>query len=500
MELTQDQILQLRQQYGFDKPTSTTPAPEASYAGKTAEDRFRELGWTTPEPVQPEHFKAGGFLGAIQDVAHGAGKAGLTGGSFAPGILDVGHFGQKIQGVVGKGLDALTGDKYDFSGDANEGVFAPQSEQGAAIRREAEPTNLAEKVGGGIEQVASLALPIGGAPAKTILGKAAQGAGIGAGLSGAQAVADDKSADEVAKDMAVGGAAGFALGGAGGAVSKLTTPKGVDQKVREFLTPIVNKNKTGEYAARIRAGKVTEGGLIKGREIAPDAHQIEVEDVVKAIPGIDKVKSNLDANNLIHDQIGAKAAQLEADLANREVQPVVTQQHWNDYIDGVEKAVEENPLLTGDAQSSAIRIMNKFSKLLPKDRDITASDILSARKELDIWMKSLRGSGVLDPAKESAASIGLRAVRQGANNLLAELSPDVAVKQSLREQSLLYDAVDTLSEKALKEAPRITERFFENHPLLGKAAKYLGAAAAITAIGGAAGYGGSRAEAGGSSN
>lgn len=316
-----------------------------------------------------------------------------------------------------------------------------------------------------------------------------------------------RQAPEAAKDVAIGtlntgdpvegaiqGATAFLpVNAAKGAVGKAKefvettaerTAKDTEAFIRKLVTPEQTKGKTGVFTQNIGSGRVSEGTFTKGRDIAPDARQMAIEREVSTVPGIDPKKTQLENSNAIHEEIGNVAQKLESDLINRDVQAILTKDLWDGYIAGVEKEIADNPLLVGDASQTAHKILGKFKELLPKGQDITAKDILKARKDLDSWMRSIKGNA-FDPKTENAVSIALRAVRQGANDLIEQTAEDVAVRQMLRRQSLLFDAVENIAPKAAKEGDTGFARLLKEYPFLKWAAPTVGASLVGGGIGGA---------------
>lgn len=275
----------------------------------------------------------------------------------------------------------------------------------------------------------------------------------------------------------------------GKAAKSAATPKWL----RDLTTSAQTTGKSGTLTQAIKQGRVEEGGVVAGRTIAPDAHQLAIEDTIKDIPGVAKGKTLLENSNAIHDEIGNTAQDLRTQLADRDIQPIVTQEKWNEYLDGVKADIEENPLITGDAQTTADKILKKFQSLLPADKDITATDVLDARQGLDRWIKNLGKSAAFDPKTENAVSIALRATRQGANELIADAAPDVAVADLLRRQSLLFDAIDAIAPKAAKEAGSTLGRILagvevlRKHPVAAIGGGYVADKIVKTATGGAIG-------------
>lgn len=301
-----------------------------------------------------------------------------------------------------------------------------------------------------------------------------------------------KNAPEVAKDTAIGTAqtgdfSEGALAGIGAPVTKgvlgllgkvtgkIVKGPELDNFVRDFVTPQQTKGKGGIYAKNVKAGRVEEAkGLTGKRTVNPDSHQIDMENEIKTVPGINTKGTLLDNANAIHDEIGSTAESLSTQLKDANV--VVDRTALDSTMKSAIDEIGENPVLVGDAGESAVRIIDKFRSFLPKEGNITAHDILVARKSLDQWMKSIKGAQVLDPKTESAVSIALRSVRQGANQLIADSATDIPVKNLLRRQSLLYDALENVAPKVGKEGETLLQQFGNKHPLL---KKYGGYGAAI---------------------
>lgn len=257
--------------------------------------------------------------------------------------------------------------------------------------------------------------------------------------------------------------------------------KGLIPKVREarfaksqdkFFTDLVQPTQTtgqkGAFTKNIKSGNVKEGGFLKGRTVEPDPFQQRIIEAVKTVPGVKKSNTLLQNTNAIHDEIGSVASDLRLALKTQRVNPIVDADDINGLIGQTKAQLAENPLLVGDAEKTGAKILDKFVSLLPKNRDITAIDILDARQGLDNWMQSIKGETVFNPATENAVSISLRAVRQGANTLIDAKAPDVAVKEFLKRQSLLYNAIENIAPKAAKEAGTGLLRWFATRPILQK--------------------------------
>jgi hypothetical protein len=235
-----------------------------------------------------------------------------------------------------------------------------------------------------------------------------------------------------------------------------------------FVKDLVTPELTGKNLANaIKTGKVTEGVGVGARDVSGAVPGLKsIVEEVSTVPGLSKNKTLLENTNAIHDEVGAVAENLVTSLKTVEQQVgkdrgFFTPNEFKGYMKGVKTELQDNPLLVGDAEKTGNKILAKFEALV-KQHGYTPSGLLSARKELDSWMKMQKGN-VFDGATENAVSIALRAIRQGGNDFLAAKVPDVAVKEMLARQSNLYRAIDNLAPKAAKEGATGFERFIGRH-------------------------------------
>lgn len=245
-----------------------------------------------------------------------------------------------------------------------------------------------------------------------------------------------------------------ALGKGAGKVRQVMQKSAEKAKTKhliDLLTPRESAAKTGDYVAAIKTGRVSEAGLVTGRSVAPDKRTLAIVDELKTVPGIKKGQTALQTANATHTEIGVTAQNMRDAITSRDIQAVVDADDIERLVKETQAQLSKNPYLVGDAQKTSEKILNEFVSRLPKDRPITAIDVLDARQGLDRWISTQKGVNIFDPSKESSVSIALRAVRQGANELLATKASDVAVKEMLLRQTRLYDAIDTLAVSAAKE-------------------------------------------------
>lgn len=247
--------------------------------------------------------------------------------------------------------------------------------------------------------------------------------------------------------------------------------------VKEALEVVAPKETLKVKKQAIKSGRASAGGAFSEASIGPDARTIRAAEAAAGI--VKKNRTGIENAAAVKEAIGEAAVKLEKDIKSLEVVPIVQQEEMDAILTRALKEIGENPTMVGNAEVSATRILNKFKSFLPPG-DVTASDLLKARKKLDNWIESLSGgSTVFDPAYENAKTIALRAIRQGANDLIAMKAPSVAVKELLARQSALYDALENISAKAVKEIGTTgADRFIKRHPRATGLIKTAGSAAA----------------------
>lgn len=321
--------------------------------------------------------------------------------------------------------------------------------------------------------------------------------GIGKGLVGAYQGLDPEiqkdlgAAGNIASLVPIGkgiGLAGKAAKGAVPAATRAVAKTGgfagqAAQKrlVAEAAEIVAPKETAKVIKDAIKTGRAKEGGMFSAGSIDPNARTIRAAEAAAGI--VKKGNSGIKNADAVRTAIGQTAETLEKDLKSLDVVPIVQRGELDGLMDRALKEIGENPTMVGNAEKSAERILSKFKSFLPEG-DVTAFDLLAARKKLDRWIGDLEGgSKVFDPSYENAKTIALRSIRQGANELVAVKAPTVAVKESLARQSALYDALENIAAKATQEVSKSgINRYLSNNPAQKEILKYgIGAAGLGTA-------------------
>lgn len=517
-----------------DKASGLNPAQIAAKWNSGSPDGWENKIGTTTINGQQIKYNVPAYVKAVTDLYQqnkGQGNPVSStlqgsqpqGSGFGGGLVQPGQNGsqldQQIQGILQKsqsqpGQDETLGDQLKERGEDVTGALGLAG-QGVNEAISGHPVRGLFDVGSGaLQTVGAAAGGIGDVLGKGLglipgvkqaEGLIGQGVGKLAQTAPGQAVvgaAQDFSAKHpvVAKDIGSAFNIGsLATGGIGAKVGKDAIEKGVVQGAREGILGGLAKGVAqksaikqaeellgstptkGAVKSAIRGGRVSTEGGVPG-VVNDAAKQSSVDEVARAIME-GKVPKGLAADKAgaIKKAADGMAVDLEKQLGSMEVQPIVHPDEIHNLLQGALQKIGEDPTMVGNAEESAKRILNKFNSFLPQDRDITALDILKARKSLDQWIGGISGgANVFDPAYENAKSIALRAIRQGANDLVAEKAPDVAVKDLLKRQSALYRALDYVvpNVKAELGTTRLG-RFGKRHPLVAGGLKTVAKGAAI---------------------
>jgi len=249
--------------------------------------------------------------------------------------------------------------------------------------------------------------------------------------------------------------------GAIGRVGEKVAEKAVKQTAQSkkaFVDDLIKPKQTTAVRTE-QVARTTEEGVLKSKQVALSPKEVAIAETVNKIPGVSTKKTLQGNHEAIQAELGKQANTLKSTLLKNDVP--ISRKELLDAGKVIKTNLKSNPLIVGDAEKSAVKIIRKMDDLVKANKP-TASGLLQARKELDVWVRSQKGSNIFDPKQENAISIALREVRESANALIAKKVPDVSVKESLRIQSNLYRAMDNIAPKAGDEAANVLLRAWQN--------------------------------------
>lgn len=294
--------------------------------------------------------------------------------------------------------------------------------------------------------------------------------GAQAGLAQAEAV--DQNLPETNPLQAAGAGAQLAtllpVGVGAKAVGTAVTglkERSILQKTLEAVMPRL----TSKVASTI--GKTNPTGIMGNiSAVAPK----RVQQVADAIKGVFNPAKTLSENaNNVMKAISTEAQTLKSTIMSQD-HPYV----FKELQSAFNKMDIPHFIKTSDSlvQKRAASIVSKFMEIA-KSGDGKISSLLDARKAFDQWVER-EYPRVFDESGNAVNQL-VSNVRNTANKFIADAVPNAGVKASLQKQSLMYDAFDTLNEKAalgdIKSTGEIgTNRFSRwatNHPNIANLAK-----------------------------
>ncbi len=128
----------------------------------------------------------------------------------------------------------------------------------------------------------------------------------------------------------------------------------------------------------------------------------------------------------------------------------------------MDELIATNPLLRGQKplQETAQALLDKTLNLL-EGRPLTPANLIRVRQDLDKYILDNKGT-VFNAVDENALNVPFRTLRRSLNNIVDETVPSAKVKESLREQTLMYGALDNIGPKAAEESANIIGRTIQN--------------------------------------
>lgn len=239
-------------------------------------------------------------------------------------------------------------------------------------------------------------------------------------------------------------------------------------KKGKFINELVRPKQTAGVRAE-QVGRTVEKGALRSKVVELSPQEAKIAEFVKDVKGVSP-KNTLQGNyTVISKEVAEEAAKLKGALAKNDV--VIPKREFMKTLDDSLNRLHENPLIVGDAEKTAQRILVKMKKIVEGEKG-TASGLLEARKKLDSWVRSQKSGAIFDPKNENALSIAIREIRNTTNDFIDLNATNVAVKQSLKKQSNLLRAMDNIAPKAADEganaAIRLWQRTTKLLPLRGE--------------------------------
>ncbi len=305
---------------------------------------------------------------------------------------------------------------------------------------------------------------------------AKEGAAYGgaSGLStGLEKASTDKTAGKGALDVVknvaegtVGGAiAGPIISKVGSTILGRKTQETLEKDALDLISPKLTPT---EKETAVAAGRGKTSGIFNKIKVEADK---KTQDAAKVVSGIVKKGKTFTENiNNVREALSQKAEDLKNKIAKSDVSYAF--KDLNARLRNVEKPISIKSDTTLSKQFDLVR--DAFMKIAKEGKG-TISSLLDARKNFDALIEK-EFPNLFD--KENAPMRNaVTSMRNEINSFIEENAPNAGYKKSLREQSLMYHAIDNLATKAKSEVEtNAISRFAQRNP---RASTAIGTAAAV---------------------
>lgn len=227
-----------------------------------------------------------------------------------------------------------------------------------------------------------------------------------------------------------------------------------------------------KIAAQTAAGgkpRVSPGGILSGSTLNPTQEELDSAEVLSKVPGYDASKY-ADAN--ANQQAVQKEVANEADTLYNKVKAKGILRSPNQIKSVITNALSDasdNSLLLQKSDPLIDNYM-RVAKNAIDQNDGTLAGELKVRHALDNAFENAKGGSAWNSDKVSALKDLHFAVRNALNqDIASSMGEDTDVLASLKKQSALYDASESLGKKAARQPGSLVGRVAEHHPLITKA-------------------------------
>lgn len=211
------------------------------------------------------------------------------------------------------------------------------------------------------------------------------------------------------------------------------------ERVTDMLEPydIFEAEKAGK-------GQVsTTGGVFEKVVYVPGDFQRQMGMVVSAIPKVDPNRPYAYNANVLKEASYKQSADLDNAII-KQGNPAVNSERIVATLERQLEEMLEDASFVGN-EASVRRNVNRAIKFILAN-DSTAVGLLNARKQLDRWYND-NSPAVFDADFENSKAAANRIIRQLINDEVADVVPNIDVKQKLRRNHLILTGVDTLDTK-----------------------------------------------------
>ena len=234
------------------------------------------------------------------------------------------------------------------------------------------------------------------------------------------------------------------------------TAKSADDRIWNMIQPELTPT---ERAAAVTSGKIKTSGVLKTVKQTPSLREAEMIKVAK--PVISKAKNEIEAVADMKNAIAKSADELKSGLS--ESNAIWNTNEFKNIVSKVQKPIsltQPDLPVANNIKKAVLKLSNEAKK--------TPDGILDMRKAFDDLVENQFGQTAF--AKNNPVGIYIRDMRRAINGFAESKLPEGKLpsgklfKDSLREQSLLYDAIDNTASKVPKLGSNTITQWIKANP------------------------------------
>ncbi len=231
--------------------------------------------------------------------------------------------------------------------------------------------------------------------------------------------------------------------------------KSANKKRMDFLLDLATQKDT--KLQREALTKRTElSGILKTKVVKPSKIEITVAKELRKIKNLSPFKSNQANLNIISKEANKIGDIRRAQLSKRRT---FIPDAGSKIDEAIEKIINENPIIVGDASKVAASLGEQAKKIISKNGS-TLSGIDKSRVEFDQLVKSQKPNTFNPTASDNAFSFAVKGIRNSMNKMIDD-NTSIATQRIRKRHSNLLKAKEKLLTRAEKDANNLIIRSFQ---------------------------------------
>jgi len=233
-----------------------------------------------------------------------------------------------------------------------------------------------------------------------------------------------------------------------------------DKTLQDVAADMIKPKQTAaRMEDQVSRTTVSGGGT---KKYIPDNYEVEMANEL-AKSGIKRTR-NIQVNyNIVAKKIKEEAKQLSKSLSRYNNVRIPSQYIKDKIENNALRELSKDVIIASDSSLQAVvaKTQEAFNKIIDKYPK-TPLGMLEARQEFDGTIKKQLGDSFFKSEKETVALKVVGAFRRVLNDTIEEFAPDAQVKESLRKQSLKFNALENMRPKAAEQASTAVGRLWGN--------------------------------------